>query len=95
MHLAPFWNFTGILLRSSIEVGSALVRTVYWVSPILAVPDGKVRFWALIALTTSLGVRPLACSFTGSMSTMICRYLPPAGVGSVTPWIGASCWRRR
>ena len=53
-----------MLLRSSIEVGTALVRTVYWVSPIFAVPDGSVRFWALTALTTSSGVRPLACSLT-------------------------------
>ena len=26
---------------------------------------------------------------------MICRYFPPAGVGSVTPGTGASCWRTR
>ena len=38
-----------MLLRSSIVAGIALVRTVYWVSPIFAVPDGKVRFWALTA----------------------------------------------
>ena len=28
-------------------------------------------------------------------STMIWRYLPPAGVGRVMPGIGASCWRIR
>jgi hypothetical protein len=65
-------------------VGIALVRTVYCVSPILASPDGKVRLCALTAFTTSVGVSPLAWSLTGSMSTMICRYLPPSGVGSVT-----------
>ncbi len=75
--------------------GVALVRTVYCVSPILAVPDGSVRFWALTALTMSSGVKPRETSLAGSMSTMICRYLPPAGVGSVTPGMGASCWRMR
>jgi hypothetical protein len=39
--------------------GITLVRTVYWVSPILARPEGKVRFWALTAFTTSAGVKPL------------------------------------
>ena len=75
--------------------GVALVRTVYCVSPIFAVPDGRVRFCALTALTTSSGVNPLARSLDGSRSTMIWRYLPPAGVGSVMPGIGASCWRIR
>ena len=73
--------------------GIALVRTVYWVSPILARPDGKVRFCALTAFTTSVGVSPRETSLTGSMSTMIWRYLPPPGVGNVTPGTGASCWR--
>ena len=41
-------------------VGIALVRTVYCLSPILAKPDGSVRFSALTALTTSVGVKPLA-----------------------------------
>ena len=75
--------------------GVALVRTAYCVSPILAVPEGSVRFCALTAFTTSSGVRPLASSFAGSISTMIWRYFPPAGVGSVMPGIGANCWRIR
>jgi len=87
-------TLTGMLLRSSMLAGVALVRTVYCVSPILAVPDGSVRFCAFTAFTTSSGVSPLASSFAGSRSTMIWRYLPPAGVGNVTPWIGASRWRR-
>ena len=41
-------------------VGIALVRMVYCLSPILAKPDGRVRFWTLIAFTTSVGVKPLA-----------------------------------
>jgi hypothetical protein len=92
--VAPLANLTGMLLRASIVVGIALVRTVYCFSPILAKPDGSVRFSAFTALTTSVGVRPLACSFVGSISTMICRYFPPSGVGNVTPGTGASCWRR-
>jgi hypothetical protein len=67
---------------------------MYWVSPIFTVPEGKVRFCALTAFTTSMGVTPLASSFAGSRSTMIWRYLPPAGVGKVTPRIGASRCRR-
>src|SRR5216683_7006631 len=39
---APLAYLTGMLLRSSIVAGTALVRAVYWVSPIFAVPEGKV-----------------------------------------------------
>ena len=56
--VAPFATLIGILLRSSMLAGVALVRTVYCVSPIFAVPDGTVRFCALTAFTTSSGVRP-------------------------------------
>jgi hypothetical protein len=63
--------------------------------PIFSVPPGKVRFCALTALTTCSGVSPLASSFVWSISTMICRYFPPAGVGKVTPWTGATIWRSR
>jgi len=93
--VAPFTTLTGMLLRSSMVAGIALVSTVYCVSPILAVPEGRVRFWAFTAFTMSSGVRPCATSFSESMSTMIWRYLPPVGVGKVTPGIGASCWRMR
>src|SRR5258705_9885311 len=92
--VAPFAYLIGILLRASIDGAIALVRTVYCVSPILAWPEGSVRLWALTALTTSIGVRPLANSFAESISTMIWRYFPPSGVGKVTPGTGANCWRR-
>ena len=46
--------------------GVALVNTAYWVSPILAVPEGSVRFFALTAFTTSKGVSPRETSFAGS-----------------------------
>ena len=52
---------------------------VYSMSPIFAVPAGRIRFCALIALTTSAGDRPLACSACGSRSTEICGCLPPYG----------------
>ena len=93
--VAPFKTLIGMSFSASIDAGVALVRTTYCFSPILAVPEGTVRFWALTAFTTSIGVRPLATSLAESMSTMIWRYLPPDGVGSVTPGIGASCWRTR
>ena len=69
--VAPLANLTGIMLRSLIDAGVALVRTVYWVSPIFAVPDGSVRFWVLTALTMSSGVSPRDRSLSGSISTMI------------------------
>ena len=75
--VAPLTNLTGIMLRSSIDAGVALVRTVYWVSPIFAVPDGSVRFCVLTAFTMSSGVKPRDRSLSGSISTMIWRYLPP------------------
>ena len=93
--VAPLANLTGIMLRSLIDAGVALVRTVYWVLPIFAVPDGSVRFCVLTALTMSSGVSPRDKSLSGSISTMIWRYLPPAGVGSVTPGTGANCCRTR
>ena len=93
--VAPLVNLTGILLSSSIEPGVALVRTVYCVLAIFTWPDGRVRFCALTAFTTSSGVSPRASNLFGSISTMIWRYLPPAGVGKVTPGTGANCWRRR
>ena len=93
--VAPLANLTGIMLRSSIDAGVALVRTVYWVFPIFAVPDGNVRFCVLTAFTMSSGVSPRDRSLSGSISTMIWRYLPPAGVGKVTPGTGANCCRTR
>jgi len=44
------WDVVEVVDRRRL---TALVRTVYWVSPIFAVPEGKVRFWALTAFATS------------------------------------------
>ncbi len=68
----------------------AFMRTAYSVSPILVVPDGKVRFCAVIAFITSAGVTPLASNEAGSRSTMIWRGLPPYGTGIVAPCTCAS-----
>ncbi len=50
-------------------------------TPIFCVPPGRIRFWTLMAFTTSAGVRCLACSDSGSRSTWICGCLPPYGYG--------------
>ena len=70
------------------------MRTVYSVAPNLAVPDGRIRFCRLTALTTSAGARPRACSACMSRSTEISRFLPPYGNGIATPGIVISCGRR-
>ncbi len=57
--------------------GEPFILTVYSVSPNLAVPEGRIRFCMLIALTTSAGDRPRACSACVSRSTEIMRFLPP------------------
>src|SRR5260370_25877832 len=87
--VAPFEKLTGMSLSASIVGGIALVRTVYWVLPIFAVPPDRVRFWALTAVTTCSGVRPLSRSLVGSMATMIGPYFPPAGHGKGSPGLGA------
>ena len=38
-----------------IASGEPFIRTVYSVAPNFAVPDGRIRFCMLIALTTSAG----------------------------------------
>ena len=75
--VAPLRVRTGMLLSPAMVSGEPLVASVYSVAPILAVPDGSTRFCALTALTTSLGVRPLASSASVSRSTEITRCLPP------------------
>ncbi len=73
----PFSTLTGIWLSSSIRVGEELGRITNWVSPILARPEGRVRFCALMAVATSIGVRPRACRACRSRSIMIWRGAPP------------------
>jgi hypothetical protein len=91
--VAPLTVRTGRSLSPSIASGDPFIRTVYSVAPNFAVPDGRIRFWVLIALTTSAGERPRACSACVSRSTEITRFLPPYGNGIATPGIVISCGR--
>ena len=75
--------------------GVALVRTVYCVFADLGRARRQRQVLRIDRIDDVERRQPRASSLAGSISTMIWRYLPPAGVGSVTPGIGASCWRRR
>jgi hypothetical protein len=68
---------TGMSLRPLMASGEAFNLTLYSVSPSLAVPEGRIRFCALMALTTSEGARPRDCIACMSRSTEITRILPP------------------
>ncbi len=74
---APFTTFTGMALNCSTVVGLELSLTLYSVLPICAVPAGTMTLDCRSAVTTSLGLSPLAEVALGSTSTMICRCLPP------------------
>ena len=80
-----------------VQVGDRLraafgMSTSYSRLPILEVPVGRIRFCALIALTTSSGDRPFDCSAVVFRSTCTWRCLPPYGYGieapgTVTSWV--------
>jgi len=70
---------------SETAAGLLFRSTSYSLSPILAVPDGMVRFWAASATLTSLGVSPFDSSAFRSRSTMISRTFPPMGRGTDAP----------
>jgi hypothetical protein len=65
--------------------GLPFIRTEYSRSPSFAVPEGSTRFCALIALLTSIGEIPRACSCCGSRSTLMRRWRPPYGCGTLAP----------
>jgi hypothetical protein len=73
--------------------GDELVRTLYSMGPIFAVPAGRMTFWLARAVETSKAESPLAKSASGSRSTMTDRALPPHGSGTCAPWTVAS-WVR-
>ena len=77
---APPADRIGRLLSPSIVVGLLLVSMAYSKIPILEVPAGRMRFWALMALTTSVGARPLLWSAGRSMSTWICALFAAVGI---------------
>src|ERR1700712_637745 len=85
---------TGRSLRAAMVSVEPLRGTVYSVEPNLAVPEGRIRFCRLMALTTSDGERPRACSARVSRSTEITGLLPPYGNGIAAPGIVIS-WGRR
>ena len=83
--VAPFAVLTGRSFSSAIVPGVPFISTLYSSGPILAVPVGRVRFCAFMALTTSIGESPFACSRGRSRSTWTCRILPPYGYGVAAP----------
>src|SRR3954466_6053144 len=80
--VVPFCVLIGRALISAIVSGLPFMETWYWSEPILAVPEGRIRFWTLIAFTTSTGVSLLACMAAVSISTASTRCLPPYGKGT-------------
>ncbi len=83
----------GMSLKACTESGLELSLTSYCVPPICADPAGTSTLLCSTAWTTSPGERPLADTLAGSMSTMICRLLPPKGAGVARPGMVKS--RRR
>jgi hypothetical protein len=78
--VAPLAVRTGSSFKPATASGEPLILTEYSVPPNLAVPEGRIRFWVLMALTTSMGARPRDCSAGVSRSTEI-RRLAAIGKG--------------
>ena len=78
-------DLTGMLLIASTCVGLPFRRTWYSCMPIFTVPAGRIRFWSPIAPEMSDALMPQAYIFSGSISTMTARILPPYGYGICTP----------
>ena len=83
--VAPLTVFIGRSFSSLMVCGAPFISTLYSIVPSLTVPEGRIRFCALTALTMSVGERPLACRAWESISTEISRCLPPYGNGSAAP----------
>src|SRR5271155_2196467 len=75
----------GNWFNSATVVGLLLVSTAYSKAPIFEVPEGRTRFCALIALTTSRGESPFDWSALVSRSTCPWRCFPPYGYGMAHP----------
>src|SRR5579864_4856691 len=60
-------------------------KTLYSREPIFADPAGRIRFCALIASETSIGVKPLDCSAGISRSTMVDLDIPALQSRGLTP----------
>src|SRR4051812_50218076 len=83
--VAPFMVRTGRSFRPWIASGDAFMRTVYSVSPIFAVPEGRIRFCVLTAFTTSAGEKTRAGGSGKSRAGQGKRDLPPVGKGVGDP----------
>ena len=69
-------------------LGAELVSTAYSKRSIFIVPEGTIRFCAEMALTTSAGESPLACSACRSISTMDLALLAAVGKGRLRAFDG-------
>ena len=71
----------GIRFRSAIVCGAALgMETSYSLGPIFDVPVGRIRFCALIALTTSSADRPFDCKRRGIQIDLNLTLLAAVGI---------------
>ncbi len=61
--------------------------------PVSISPPGTVRFCCASAHSTSVAVRPAACSFSGSSHTFTCLLRPPRILSSPTPLMLSICRR--
>ena len=75
--------------------GLALSRTGYSFVPIFVVPVGRMTFWVEIAARHVARREAPGVERAGSMSTMICRCLPPYGQGICVPWMVAMSARTK
>ena len=75
--MEPLTALIGRSFISSMDCGLLFNPTTYSRSPTLSVPVGNCRFCAPIAVLMSVKVMPFAIIACGSVSTMICRGLPP------------------
>src|SRR5438132_14295029 len=91
--VAPPTCFTGRSFSVSITSGEELVRMLYSIVPILAVPAGRMTFWLASAEETSNADSPFAYIAYGWRSTMTDRTLPPHGGGTCAPCPVDSCVR--
>src|SRR5271156_1433143 len=81
----PFTVLIGRSFSSAMVWGELFVSTSYSKEPILAVPEGTIKFWLLTAFTTSTGERPFDWSAVMLRSTMTFRCFPPYGYGMAVP----------
>src|ERR1700740_1941056 len=93
--VAPLTVLIGRVSKSLMAGGLALIPTWYSNWPILAVPDGKIRFCAFTALMTSAGGNPRACLAWEFRFPSTYRSLPPYGDGTTAPGTVISCGRTK